>query len=326
MTKKFNLLINQNHVNTLRYDTLNCMAEHFNILYYQPGSAYSKQATILLVNSNNISNRDTLDWYVPFWNEGYKIAVDNLWEHETFYQNSFPKEHISDAYILSNPNWFWYEDSFLYKRRHFNRYRPNKNYSKLALMPIHFDKPHRSQLVVSLSAMLDQMVWSYASNGRVLPNDQLKILDNGQMSDELDPRYFNPEWYNSTYFSMVAETLYLPESENTNVFVTEKTYKPMAFYHPMMVMGQAGVLQHLKKQGFETFENLFDESYDTEPNWIKRIEQIKKNVENFKTVPYDKLTQQKLEHNYNLFYNTELVKQRIYNELIIPLLEYAQSR
>ena len=186
-------------------------------------------------------------------------------------------------------------------------------------MPIRLDKPHRREMVIQFSEFLDSLIWSYASYGRILPDElRNQFRDNGQIAQ----RHFNPDWYDHTYFSIVAETKY---EDWYDVFLSEKTFKPIAYYHPMVIMGQAGSLAYLQSQGFETFGNLFDESYDSEPDWLQRIVKIKKAIQDFDPVDYDQLTRQKLQHNHNLFFNTALIEQRIVEEVINPIYEYVSN-
>jgi hypothetical protein len=90
-------------------------------------------------------------------------------------------------------------------------------------------------------------------------------------------------------------------------------------------MGQQGILKSLRARGFETFENLFDESYDTEPNWMKRLDLLVNIVQQFNKQLYDTLTEQKLKHNHALFFDTQLVTKHIVDEIIYPLLNYAET-
>jgi hypothetical protein len=110
------------------------------------------------------------------------------------------------------------------------------------------------------------------------------------------------------------------------VFITEKTYKPMAFKHPFLIYGPPEILKNLKDNGFETYKNLFDESYDPITNIDDKINAIINNVDNFKQVPYDQITLDKIEHNYNHFYNKSLVLDKIKKEVIDPMIEYAETR
>jgi hypothetical protein len=152
--------------------------------------------------------------------------------------------------------------------------------------------------------------------GRLLPNDQDE--SNGSFT-----RYFNPDWYNSTYFNIVAESI---TGSQYKLHVTEKTFKPISYYHPFVVFGQVGVLEYLHELGFETFENLFDESYDCEEYQSTRLAQIVSNVANFKQQDYDTLTWKKLNHNHDLFYNQARVEKIFVEGIVNPILEYAETR
>ena len=109
------------------------------------------------------------------------------------------------------------------------------------------------------------------------------------------------------------------------MFVTEKTFKPMAFYHPFVVMGQAGILNYLHTQGFETFNNLFDETYDTIADYYTRLLAVTDAVKHYTCVPYDEITQQKLAHNHNRFFDQTLVSTLFVKEIIDPIKEYVES-
>ena len=76
----------------------------------------------------------------------------------------------------------------------------------------------------------------------------------------------NFDHYGHTYFSVISET------SITHRFVTEKIYKAFYNLHPFIVIGPPKMLQLLKEKGYQTFEELFDESYDNEPNHVKRVD------------------------------------------------------
>lgn len=83
------------------------------------------------------------------------------------------------------------------------------------------------------------------------------------------------EHYNKSYFSIISET------NVTTRFQTEKTFKPIANLHPFVMIGCARMLSLLKEKGFETFPELFDESYDNEENSVKRLTMVIDEVEKF---------------------------------------------
>jgi hypothetical protein len=173
-------------------------------------------------------------------------------------------------------------------------------------------KKHRDSLLDKMTPLIDDFIFSYVQKGISLPNDI------GQNSNDFQ-RYFNPSWYDDTYFSIVAETTI------DNLFVTEKTFKPITFSHPFLVYGQCGILNFLKQTGFETFENLFDEAYDEMADANIRLNMIYDNVLNFEKIKYDQLTLQKLQHNKNLFFDDVMVKEKIITEIINPIKEYWES-
>ena len=42
-------------------------------------------------------------------------------------------------------------------------------------------------------------------------------------------------------------------------FITEKTFKPIMYGHPFIVLGNPGIMSQLESWGFMTFNNLFDQ-------------------------------------------------------------------
>ena len=82
--------------------------------------------------------------------------------------------------------------------------------------------------------------------------------------------------YNNTYFSIVSETT----AEDNVLFITEKTYQPIYNFHPFIIAGGWGTLDYLRKCGYKTFPDLFDESYDKEKNNVARMEKIIDNIKN----------------------------------------------
>lgn len=77
-------------------------------------------------------------------------------------------------------------------------------------------------------------------------------------------------WYDKTYISIVSETNF----ENNIIHMTEKTIKPIIFKQPFIIVGPANTLETLRKLGFRTFSDFWDESYDSEPDPRKRMKMI----------------------------------------------------
>jgi hypothetical protein len=271
--------------------------EYFDIEYYDSGCKYDRANTVFAVWW---MNADT-EWPKQMQENGYLVAVDNLWERST---------GRTDYHWMENPWWFWYNESLWWTALGLDQYRPNKQLVYTAFMPIRRAKPARDIIVDRLGNLKQTMLWSYQN--QTLPYDT-QDLDQGQ-------RHASPFWYDSSYSSLVVET-----RQQDPLYITEKTFKPVAFYHPFQVIAMPGVLAKLKEQGFETYSNLFDESYDTIEDLDQRLAIIINNLKEIKLIEYDLLTKEKMQYNHNRFFDTDLVKQRIVTEIINPLINYVQT-
>jgi hypothetical protein len=269
----------------------------------QPDSIY----VIDVVDLNDKQNTTIAEWAQQLGESGHRVIINNLWERVTTNYNW--------AYYLSNTNWFWYNESMWYDQLGYSNYQPNRTYQHLAFMPINRPSDSRDRAVEQLAPDLDSILYSYRD--KTLPNDSPREHVHWQ-------RYFHPDWYDSTYFSLVVETAeHLPS--NGIPFVTEKSFKPMAFQHPFQIHSAPGTLQYIQAQGFVTYDNLFDESYDLLLG-ADRLQKIQQNLREFKQQPYTVETLQRIEHNRARFFDHTVVCQRIQEEIVNPLLEYAETR
>lgn len=123
------------------------------------------------------------------------------------------------------------------------------------------------------------------------------------------------EIYNNSYYSLVAET----NAVNHWNFYTEKIVKPILAQRLFIVIAGQGYLSNLKKLGFQTFGNVIDESYDNEPDDLKRwtmaLDQVK-----FLTDQSAEKIQSSIksivEHNQNL-----MLSHNWYDDMIDRLIE-----
>jgi hypothetical protein len=99
---------------------------------------------------------------------------------------------------------------------------------------------------------------------------------------------------------------------------------------PFVIVGTCGSLQYLRSYGFKTFGDIWDESYDDEPDDTRRIERIAtllseldaKSVEE-KNAMF-RQAQEIVEHNYNHFYNGTF-EQVLWEELSSMLNQIKQD-
>ena len=274
--------------------------EYFDIELYDETNTYNKN-TLFVFWFRNVNDALVNKLFA----QGYKIAIDNLWETHNAEFDQF--------YQINNINYWWWNESLWWRALGYDQYVPNKTYKKIALMPIRRVSQIRNLIVEKVQPWADQMIWSYKDQH--LPEDEYV----GE-TKEVNQRFMNPQWFDDTCINLVVESA----QGSSGLIVSEKTYKPLAFYQPMLIVGRSGALEFIKHQGFETFDNIFDESYDQEIDFEKRLHIVLENLNRIRKEPYSDLTWKKLKHNHHLFFNEVLVKNCIVKEIIQPLIEYAE--
>lgn len=113
-------------------------------------------------------------------------------------------------------------------------------------------------------------------------------------------------FYKSTMMSVVTETY----AYQYAIAETEKTFKPIKYKHPFIIVGAPKSLYYLRKKGYKTFSNWFDESYDEIDNHKDRIIAIGnlcKEIDSWdkqKKQIFITETRDVLNHNFEVFVNT----------------------
>jgi len=74
--------------------------------------------------------------------------------------------------------------------------------------------------------------------------------------------------WNNHFLNVVTET-----TTYTDVFITEKTFKPIIGERPFVILGDNNIYKQLKEWGFDTFDDLFGTGYE-DPDYQKRISWI----------------------------------------------------
>lgn len=143
---------------------------------------------------------------------------------------------------------------------------------------------------------------------------QVKKLDTLDEQNVINYKETIVPYYLDSLVSLITE------SESTNVFITEKTYKAMVNLHPFFIIGNPDQHVILKNQGYETFEDLF--GVHSVSNYNEAIELINKlsakDIEILKT-QIKKDYFDKLLHNQQHFLNRKNSWLTIENEIIKTL-------
>ena len=118
-------------------------------------------------------------------------------------------------------------------------------------------------------------------------------------------------FHNDSYFSIVQESSGGWEAfdqDKIQSYFTEKITKPLYYGQPFILIGFKNSLKFLKEMGFETYDDIFDESYDEMETWEERTRAVWKEIEKVLTLSdnefYEKLdkVQEKVIYNQNRFF------------------------
>ena len=108
--------------------------------------------------------------------------------------------------------------------------------------------------------------------------------------------------YADTWVSLVVESSFFDYEQS--VFISEKTFKPIACMQPFIIVGSKHTLRYLRKLGYKTFEGYIDESYDDcedSDRFLAIINSLKKIQQVDDKISWLKDMQHILEHNHKLF-------------------------
>jgi hypothetical protein len=92
-----------------------------------------------------------------------------------------------------------------------------------------------------------------------------------------DHRHVPINLYQDSYCHLVIETLF-DADQSDGAFLTEKTYKAIKFGQPFVIIGTAHSLRTLREQGYKTFDNVIDNSYDEITDNTQRWSAIRNTV------------------------------------------------
>lgn len=130
-------------------------------------------------------------------------------------------------------------------------------------------------------------------------------LDNDQRNDY----HYRVDYHHSdSYWNIVLETHMSLECNLPGVFLTEKTWKPIANAQPFVILGNAGSLDYLRSLGFRTFWEIgINEDYDTMKDPTERFDAVCQLVDMLCNCSFERLrdinrkARPIVEHNQQLF-------------------------
>lgn len=236
-------------------------------------------------------------------------------------------QSIPGVVIAATPYWYWIIDQIHFVEFKYDQYRWNPTYEFDFFMQLSLSRSDRDVLHEMLRPILHRGLYSYRSQGIFLPNDaDPAAVPNWQ-------RYTNFDWINQCNLTLVVESNLDDDlitgfsiTKNDQWFLCEKTYKPIAYGHPFLQAGTCGNLDYVRQMGFETFSELWDESYSDLPIYTDRIQAIISIIQSFNPAALLKSTvQEKLRHNRERFFDTNLTAKFLTETITQPILEFAND-
>ena len=82
---------------------------------------------------------------------------------------------------------------------------------------------------------------------------------------------FDPIHYRNTFISIVMGAF---PFDTSGYHLHSSTFNPMYCGHPIIQFAPYKTLEVMKQYGFKTFDKWWDESYDDEPNGVKRLQMV----------------------------------------------------
>ena len=298
----------------------NRLSNTFNIEPFDPDSTYDPATDIMVID--RYDDRDS-GWHVPFEQQGFKLIVEYFWD-----THKGQRPLIQDRVLkICAPEWIWIDD-YLMSRHHGHDQRiQTGNPDKFFLLLINLIRKTRDQLFDQVNPYLNDSLYSYRGRGIELAGDY-HDHDNPEFVEQ---NFSNHDWYNSTNFSLVSESLPAgPESQD--LYVSEKTFKPIKLNHPFIVHGSTGTLDYLHSRGFETFGHVIDESYDLVADANERLKKIVAVLDSLyqeftqgKRLFGDTESQMKIQHNFARFYDESVINQLWQTQIVDVIQEFADA-
>ena len=248
--------------------------------------------------------------------QGFVFIKANPWESLENVNNTrqYPEIDIKHIKWTGGVSWFWFymyekhlNNKFKFTHDHFGSYW-HKKYDFLYL-----NKQPREHRVKLYNKLLKENVLSNSlytfiglkSPVRLSKEHELPWVDANNYPMMGMDQDITEQPYVDTVCSIVSET----NDNDTDVFMTEKIWKPIMAQHVFVVHGNHLYLQKLREIGFKTFGSYFDESYDLEHDRGKKIDAIVSLCKDLKTKDWRDIYSQTLalrQHNYDTFFRKHI--------------------
>ena len=309
--------------NSLKNEEIIICEDYYDLYRYEISRFDQKIALICGMHDSKLNSTDykaDLDLRIAKLKEkGFKFIMANPWEcAETSNDNKHIKlfSDISITTWYGDNTWFWF---YMYEKHHDKSFTFNHSSKKYNFLYLNKQKRnHRLALYNRLQTerCLDHSLYSFMGLENPIklnPAYELPWIDvnNYPWVGRDQDIYEKP--YNESCCSIVSE------STVNEIFLTEKTWKPIIAKQLFVIHGSTGILKKLRELGFQTFNNIWDESYDTENDPDKKIDMITDVCKFIKARDWKTLytqTESIREHNHQHFFKKNSLSKIINKELL----------
>ena len=323
-------------MNTLKDQVFDYAGEYYTLHNFDLDSYDRRFAIIDTRKANNRVN--TLEFtaelekrYKLLHSQGFIFIKANPWESLENVNNTpqYPEIDIKHIKWNGGVSWFWWymydkhlNHKFKFTHDHFGSYWYKKHdFLYLNKQP----REHRTKLYNKLleENVLSKSLYTFLglkSPRRLSKEHELPWVDANNYPMRGMDQDITEQPYIDTVCSIVSET----NDNDTDVYMTEKIWKPIIAQHVFVVHGNHLYLQKLRELGFKTFGSYFNESYDLENNRDKKIDAIVSLCKDLKTKDWQDIYRQTIalrQHNYDTLFNKEKLSEEV-NKTLISFLEF----
>jgi hypothetical protein len=251
-------------------------------LLYQNCDKYNIDPSMIIFVSSNLKDEENMRWY----SKKKRVSPLNIFSFLSFEQVITIDENIADEDMIE-----FYEQA----RKFCNVEYSNKYFSSLSRVNRHYrtvatfllcqseiaDKAFISHDKVELGTKLPIQEWIDQNNLNEFSGKEV-FRWTKSLPLTVDRNDFKTNWalgvayrhiHDRTLFQIVNETTVLDDN-NTSLFYSEKTFRPVSYFQPFVIYGQRGCNHALKDIGYKTYEEWFDLSFDFEEDPVMRYRKL----------------------------------------------------